>query len=159
MIQLEPYAPSRCREILDLFYHTVHTVNAQHYNQDQLNAWAPKELNARDWDSRLGNMHTTLAMENGRMIGFGSITREGYLDYLFVHKGRQRQGIAKLLADELESWAVQQGATRLWVHASITAKPFFEKRGYQVIKEQVVELRGQTMTNFVMEQGISSADH
>ena len=38
------------------------------------------------------------------------------------------------------------------VHASITARPFFEKRGYRVIKEQKVERQGVLLTNFVMEK-------
>lgn len=37
-------------------------------------------------------------------------------------------------------------------HASITARPFFEKRGYRVVKEQQVERRGIRLTNFVMKK-------
>ena len=37
-------------------------------------------------------------------------------------------------------------------HVSITARPFFEKRGYRVVKEQQVERRGIRLTNFVMEK-------
>jgi putative acetyltransferase len=35
-------------------------------------------------------------------------------------------------------------------HASVTARPFFEKRGYKVVKEQQVERQGIFLTNFVM---------
>ncbi|MEE1466132.1 MAG: GNAT family N-acetyltransferase, partial [Clostridium sp.] len=35
-------------------------------------------------------------------------------------------------------------------HASITARPFFEKRGYRVVKEQEVERSGVVLTNYVM---------
>lgn len=35
-------------------------------------------------------------------------------------------------------------------HASITAKPFFEKRGYIVVKEQQIERQGIFLTNFIM---------
>ena len=37
-------------------------------------------------------------------------------------------------------------------HASITARPFFERRGWHVVKEQQVERRGVLLTNFVMER-------
>ncbi len=37
-------------------------------------------------------------------------------------------------------------------HASITARPFFEKRGYVVKKEQQVERHGILLTNYVMER-------
>lgn len=36
--------------------------------------------------------------------------------------------------------------------SSITAKPFFEKRGYIVIKEQTVERFGVELRNYVMEK-------
>ena len=38
-------------------------------------------------------------------------------------------------------------------HASITAKPFFEKRGYKVVKEQKIERQGIFLTNFLMKKG------
>ncbi len=37
-------------------------------------------------------------------------------------------------------------------HASITAKPFFEKRGYKIVREQQVERQGIFLTNFCMEK-------
>ena len=36
--------------------------------------------------------------------------------------------------------------------ASITAKPFFEKMGYIVMKEQQKNVRGMILTNFVMKK-------
>lgn len=39
---------------------------------------------------------------------------------------------------------------KIVTHASITARPFFEKRGYAVIKEQQVERQGIFLTNYVM---------
>ncbi len=38
------------------------------------------------------------------------------------------------------------------VHASLTARPFFEARGYEVIRDQRVLRRGVILTNFVMEK-------
>lgn len=37
-------------------------------------------------------------------------------------------------------------------HASIMVHPFFEYRGYRVIREQQVERRGVRLTNFVMRK-------
>lgn len=37
-------------------------------------------------------------------------------------------------------------------HASITARPFFEKRGYRVVRAQQVERQGLYLTNYVMEK-------
>lgn len=76
----------------------------------------------------------------------GDIDKTGYLDRLFVHLGYQRKGIATAICNRLES-AVQENIV---THASITARPFFEKRGYKVAREQQVERQGIFLTNFVM---------
>lgn len=41
---------------------------------------------------------------------------------------------------------------RLYSHASITAKPFFEHFGFKEVKEQEVHIRGQILTSFVLEK-------
>lgn len=43
-------------------------------------------------------------------------------------------------------------ATTIVTHASVTAKPFFEKRGYVVVKKQQVERRGVRLFNFIMKK-------
>lgn len=42
--------------------------------------------------------------------------------------------------------------TRLFSHVSKTAKPFFERFGFDVIKEQQVNVRGEVLTNYLMER-------
>lgn len=100
------------------------------------------------WDRSLTAHFTLVAEENGVITGFGDMDPTGYLDRLFVHRDFQGRGIASALCDRLEP-SVSGPIT---THASITARPFFEKRGYRVIKEQQVERRGVLLTNFVMEK-------
>jgi putative acetyltransferase len=69
-----------------------------------------------------------------------------------VHKDFQGQGVATIIANELEKHAQQNDIVIVNTEASITAKPFFEKLGYQVIKQQSIEFKGQTLTNFLMEK-------
>lgn len=56
---------------------------------------------------------------------------------------------ASVICEELEQ-AVH--TTKIRTHASITAKPFFERRGYKVIKEQQVIRSGIFLTNYAMEK-------
>ena len=88
---------------------------------------------------------------DGEIVGFADLDGR-YLDRLYVHKEHQRQGVATALAQALEGQAAAQGQVRMTTHASITARPFFEKRGYRVVKEQQVERKGVLLTNFVMEK-------
>ncbi|RPJ77510.1 MAG: GNAT family N-acetyltransferase [Alphaproteobacteria bacterium] len=146
------YKPDDCKEISKLFYDTVHTVNFKDYSSAQLDLWAPKEIDMDMWDKSLSNSHTVVVESNSVIIGFGSLDDTGCFDRLFVHKDFQGQGVATIIANELEKHAQQNDIVIVTTEASITAKPFFEKLGYQVIKQQSIELKGQTLTNFLMEK-------
>ena len=101
------------------------------------------------WDRSFSEHYTYVAVENESIAGFGDIDGSGYLDRLYVHHKYQRQGIAAAICDKLEQ--AVPGA-RITTCASITARPFFEKRGYRVIKEQQVERDGTFLTNYLMEK-------
>lgn len=143
---IREYQPSDCKELTELFYDTVHTVNAKDYTQEQLDVWATGQVDLEKWNQSLQEHFSVVAVDTGIIVGFGDIDKKGYLDRLFVHSGYQRKGIATTICNRLES-AVQEDIV---THASITARPFFEKRGYKVVKEQQVERQGIFLTNFVM---------
>lgn len=145
---IREYRPSDCAELTKLFYDTVHTVNAKDYTKEQLAVWATGTVDLEKWNTSLLEHYSLVAVEEGRIVGFGDIDNTGYLDRLYVHKDYQGQGIATALCDKLEQTAEGSIVT----HASITARPFFEKRGYQVLKEQQVERQGILLTNYVMEK-------
>ena len=143
-MKLREYRSSDLPAILDLFRGTVHTVCARDYTRSQLDAWAPAELDAAAWDASLLAHRTLVAEENGVIIGFADLGSDGYLDRLYVHRDWQGRGVATALCDALPDARS--------THASITARPFFEKRGWHVVREQQVERRGVLLTNFVMEK-------
>ena len=143
-MQLRAYRSSDLPAILNLFRDAVHTVCARDYTRAQLDAWAPAELDAAAWDASLLAHQTLVAEENGSIIGFADLAEDGYLDRLYVHRDWQGRGVASALCGALP------GARR--THASLTARPFFEKRGWHVVREQQVERRGVRLTNFVMEK-------
>lgn len=147
-MKIRKYQSSDCKALADLFYHTVHTVNVKDYTKEQLQVWATGQVDLENWDQSLQEHFSVVAVENEKILGFGDIDRTGYLDRLYVHGDYQGKGIATAICNQLEQ-AVQGNVI---THASITAKPFFEQRGYEVIKEQQVERQGIFLTNFVMEK-------
>lgn len=147
-MELRKYQSSDCKEVTELFYNTVHTVNAKDYTKEQLNVWATGQVDLEKWNESLQEHFSVVAVDDEIIVGFGDIDKTGYLDRLFVHTDYQGKGIATAICNQLEQ-AVKGNIT---THASITAKPFFEKRGYKVIKKQEVERQGIFLTNFVMEK-------
>lgn len=147
-MKIRNYCPDDCNEIVDLFYNTVHTINAQDYTKTQLDAWASKSIDISQWNQSFLNHYSIVAIENDILVGFGDIDSSGYLDRLYVHKDYQKHGIATALCNELE----KSIPGKITTHASITAKPFFEKRGYHVVKKQEVIRKGILLVNYVMEK-------
>ena len=76
------YNPSDCRECLELFYETVHSVNRNDYTLAQANAWAPKHPDLRAWNRSFLEHFTLLAVWEGKIAGFGDMAEGGYLDRL-----------------------------------------------------------------------------
>ena len=147
--KLRSYRPADCKALADLFYQTVHTVNAGDYTEEQLFAWAAGSVDLDAWNRSFFAHDTVVALINDRIIGFGDMDKEGYLDRLYVHKDYQRQGVATAICDRLEGAAE---AERIFTHASITAKPFFLARGYRLLREQTVVRGGVALGNYVMEK-------
>lgn len=82
---IRKYIPSDCREMAELFYTTVHTINAKDYTEEQCNAWADGKTNLTVWNQSFCKHFTIVAMEDNDMIGFGDIDDTGYIDRLYVH--------------------------------------------------------------------------
>ncbi|MCI9082584.1 MAG: GNAT family N-acetyltransferase [Lachnospiraceae bacterium] len=148
-MEIRRYQQSDCKELTELFYNTIHTVNANDYTKEQLNVWATGQIDLEEWNQSLQEHFSVVAVDNGTILGFGDIDKTGYLDRLFVHADYQGKGIATAICNQLEQ--AMEGNTV--THASITARPFFEKRGYKVVKEQKIERQGIFLTNFLMKKG------
>lgn len=117
------------------------------------------------------------------IIGFGDMDDTGYLDRLYVYKNYQGKGVATAICNRLEedfrlsresflqnsaaqknvipdNYVQKENASEkikndtFTTHASITARPFFEKRGYAVVKAQQVVRKGIFIRNYIMRKRI-----
>lgn len=138
-----------------LFRDTVRTVNRKDYSDPQIDAWAPYEVDLDHWRGVIQNSHFLVAVSGGMVVGFASLDGSDYVDLLYVHKDLLRKRIATRLIEEIEREAKRRGAQRLWTHASITAKKFFERQGFVALQAQQVEHNGQIFDNYAMEKRIA----
>ena len=153
-MKLRKYLPSDCTALAELFFHTVHTINAKDYTESQLDVWASGKTDISAWNKSFLE-HDTIITETDRIItGFGDMACDGFLDRLYVHKDFQNKGIASAILKELERHAMLNGVVRFATHASITARPFFENRGYQVVRKNIVIRCGIELTNYIMTKYI-----
>jgi putative acetyltransferase len=157
-VEIRYYQTDDTQQIMDLFYETVHEINIQDYSREQVDAWAPKEMNYEEWKERLSSRITQVAEEDGMIVGFAELEPDGHIGCFYCHKDFIGHGIGGLLFKAIEARARKLGAIQLYAEVSITALPFFKKRGFQVIKEQEIIARGILMKNYVMEKLIPHED-
>lgn len=153
-IRLRPYQPEDLPAVLALFRETVHRVASRDYTPEQREAWAPAQPDLPRWEDSLSAHYSLIAEAEGRIVGFADLDSSGYLDRLYIAADFQGRGAASLLTDGLEARAVGLGLSSLRTDASITARPFFEKRGYRLLREQRVARNGISLTNYAMEKAL-----
>ena len=151
--------PEDVPQIVRLFYDTVHLVNARDYTSAQVHAWAPDVPDPEQWISmRLPTRITFVADDHGTVAGFGELERNGHIDCLYCHHAYQRQGVGAAIYRRIEEQARALSIARLFAEASITARPFFERQGFSLVRQQTVVRQGAELTNFVMEKILSTTD-
>jgi GNAT superfamily N-acetyltransferase len=129
---------------------------------------ALRETNARDYPasvidrlvltlpeavaSKLEEWQAYVAVVDDRIVGTGSLNGKT-VRALFVHPDYQGRGIGTKLMDVVENAANLQSERTLGVQSSITAQPFYAKRGFKVVREAFY---GEERTIF-MSKDISSS--
>lgn len=140
-------------EMRKLFRATVLTVNSKDYTKEEVEDWASCGDRVEHWKELLAKNNYIGALDGqGGIVGFSSMNAEGYLHSMFVHKDWQGKGVATLLLSEVEKIARRYGVHKISVEVSVTARPFFEKHGYKVVKEQKAKANRLYLTNYVMEK-------
>ena len=153
-IGIRAYKSSDALGTYQLFYDTVRNINAKDYTQEQVEMWAPHDKDLSEWNKSLINNFSFVAedTETGVMLGFCDLEKNGYLNRGFVHKDCQKIGIGSMLLKVREDKAQALGLTKIFSHVSITARPFFEAKGFHVVKQQTVTICDVAFINFVMEK-------
>ena len=132
-----------------LIYDTVRAVNIKDYSPAQVETWVPDPSIYTTFDGI-----AFVVEKEGKIIGFANLREKGLLHRLYVHKDHQGEGVGSLLLEALEKEALRLGWKKLETEASITAKQFFERKGFHVSQEQIVTLRGVNFVNYRMEKSL-----
>jgi GNAT superfamily N-acetyltransferase len=137
-----------------LFRDTVLQVNVRDYTDEQVSVWALQAELDHLWIEKLSETHVLLAILDGRLAGFGTLTIDCNIEMLYTAVDAQGRGVATRLLAELEAEARRRGYYWLVTDASLTARRVFERNGFELVREQTVELRGAPFTNYKMMKAL-----
>ncbi len=132
---------------------TLRAVNRADYTSDEIEDWASCGDDMSHLADLINSLYFMVALDDKeRIIGFTSISEVGYLHSMFVHKDYQGRGVASFLLSKAEEYAMENSIKVITSEVCITAKPFFEKKGYMVEKEQKRRANKLYLTNFWMRK-------
>lgn len=138
--------------LAELYTESVHGIAWASYSAEQLNAWAPRPPELEKWRNLLSGLQTLIAMREGVAAGFLSYSDEGHIALLFTSPAAKREGIATLLFRRAEEALRARGVEELFTEASLEARPFFERQGFEFVEEEIVERRGVLLRRFAMRR-------
>ena len=151
-MHIRDYQRGDAEAIVTLFYETIHAINLCDYTQAQVDAWAPVVPDVQVWHKRMISRRTLVAIRDSEVIGFADLGDNGHMDMFFCRHDTMRQGVGSRLYRAIEDAARSLDLGRLFVEASITARPFFEHQGFSVVADNAFERNGVEITNFSMEK-------
>lgn len=152
-ITIRSYIEADAAFLAAIYFHTIHEINTKDYSPEQLDAWAPNSsLEAEGWMRKWEKLPPIVALIDTKIVGFAELEDNGHIDCFYCHHEYQGRGVGSALMREIEDRARKNKLNKLFAEVSITAKPFFEAKGFVVKKEQSVAIRGMILTNFVMEK-------
>lgn len=142
-------------EIQELFRNTVLNVNIRDYTEEEVNDWASCMEDENVVKELLdANCFIAAIDGNSKIIGFSSMNEEGYMHSMFVHKDWQGRGVATQLLSEVENKAREYGVSVITSDVCLTARTFFERNGYEVIRIQRQRANRLEMANFLMKKAL-----
>jgi putative acetyltransferase len=152
---VRPLCVRDAADVARIFYAAVTEGAARDYSEAERRAWAGDAPDPRYWTERLARLSGMVAALDGRVAGFIATDGSGHVDLVFVDPGFAGRGIGRALLRAVEAEALARGVTRLTTDASRTARPFFERQGFEALREQRVERRGVVLVNHRMEKTLA----
>lgn len=122
------------------------------YTFRERTAWSNAVKKTKNWNKSIKEEYFIIAEIDGIIVGFSSMKNNDYLNLMYVHKDFTRKGIANKMFENIKSKSIELGGEKLSADVSKTARPFFEKQGFRVIKENQNLIDKEVITNYRMSE-------
>jgi len=153
---IRKYEPGDELTIGRVYYDAVHQLTRDDYTEEQRNAWATPmdegdDAWAEKWRSRCDRKQPWVAVVDGEVAGFIEFDADGHIDCTYVSPEHAGKGHMSAIMERIIQEAQRSNLILLYAEVSITARPFFERHGFRVVRDNPHEVRGVPILNYIME--------
>jgi putative acetyltransferase len=156
-VELRSYTEADAEATLTVFLRAIRETACADYTPEQIDTWAAEHGDIDAWAASRAAADTQVAVIDGHVAGFTDLDKDGYVDMLFVNPDFGRQGVATTLLAATIALARQRGIGALTTHASLTARPLFERLGFVVTEDRHLVDGDVEFTNYAMRRVLGPA--
>jgi len=139
--------------IARLHRETIRHVNSKDYPEDVISVWSGRTKASRFRNSA-SKVKRWVAIDKEKIIGFCDHDFNCELGGLYIHKDFQGKGIGKKLVKKAEDSMKKLGCKKIKIMSTVTAKTFYQKNGYKVIKKSSHQIEDKKVDVFIMNKTI-----
>lgn len=139
--------------IANLHKDTIQHINSIDYPEDVISVWVERTSPSR-YRNSAKKVKRWVAIEDKKIVGFCDHDFKCDIGGLYVHKDFQGKGAGKKLLETAELSMKKLGCKKITITATLTAKTFYENRGYKVIKKNLHQIEDKKIDVFKMTKKI-----
>lgn len=154
-MRIRRFRPGEEPALFEVYYSAIHEVASRDYSLAQVTAWAPRDLDAALWESRIRGINPFVVELEEVVVAYADLQANGYIDHFFVSGAHPRRGLGTMLMNHILTEAKSLGLRELTSDVSRTAQGFYEKFGFRVVEIRAPVLRGVVIPNALMRLDLS----
>ncbi len=139
--------PGEAPALFEVYFSAIHLVASRHYTPEQVQAWAPPDVDPALWAKRMQGINPFVAEWNGTVVAYGDLQPSGLIDHFFVSGRHGRLGVGTCLMNHLLQEARAAGLQELTSDVSRAAQGFYARFGFTIVEQQQPMVRGVVVPN------------
>jgi len=133
---------------------TIRHINSRDYPEDVISVWSGR-TNAGRFRNSAAKVKRWVAVWGEKVIGFcDHDLKKCELGGLYIHKDFQEKGIGSKMMKKAEASMKKHGCKKIKLMSTITAKSFYRKMGYKVIKKGFHQIKDKKVEVFIMSKTV-----
>lgn len=152
-MKIRPAKDEDYSSIARLHRATIKNVNSKDYSEDVISVWAGRTKTSRFRNSA-PKVKRWVVTEKEKVIGFCDHDFACELGGLYIHKDWQGKGAGKKLLKKAEDSMKKLGCKKIKIMSTTTAKDFYQKNAYKIIKSDYHQIEDKKVDVFIMSKNV-----